>query len=242
MPTSTRNSVFWRGTIDAAPFLLVVGPFAILFGIVATEAGLRVLETMAFSVLVIGGASQFAAVSLMAEDAPTLIVLATALTVNLRMAMYSASMVPYLGAAPLWKRALVSYILLDQSYAVSILKFEKEPKMTVNERLLYFCGTMVLVAPLWYVFTWVGAVVGSQIPPEYAIDFALPITFIAMVAPMLRTPAHIVTAFVSVVGSLVLSVLPAGTGLLVAGVLAMIAGAQTELWMERRQKQKGVAE
>lgn len=241
MPTSTRKSVFWRGAFDAAPFLIVIGPFGMLFGIVATEAGFRVLETMAFTVLVIGGASQFAAVSLMTENAPTIIVLATALTVNLRMAMYSASMVPYLGEAPLWKRALASYILLDQSYALSIMKFEAAPKMTVNERLRYFCGTMVLIAPLWYVSTWIGAVVGSQIPPEYAIDFALPITFLAMVAPMLRTLAHIVTALTSVVASLALTFMPAGTGLLVAGILAMIAGAQTELWMTRRNEKSEAA-
>jgi predicted branched-subunit amino acid permease len=135
---STTGNPFLRGLRDGAPFLLVIVPFSMLFGVVATEAGLTVVESMGFSVLVIAGASQFAAIALMADNAPTLIVLATALAVNLRMAMYSAALVPHLGAAPLWQRALISYLLVDQSYAASILEYERRPEMTLAHRLSYF--------------------------------------------------------------------------------------------------------
>ena len=94
MPTETTKSIFRSGARDAAPFTLVVGPFAILFGVVATEAGLNLLETMSFSFLVIAGAAQLTALQLMVDQAPTIIVIASALAVNLRMAMYSASLTP----------------------------------------------------------------------------------------------------------------------------------------------------
>ena len=234
--TPQARAAFWRGTRHGAPFTLVVGPFAVLFGVLATEAGLNVLETLAFSVVVIAGAAQFTALQLMSENAPTALVLASALAVNLRMAMYSASLTPYLGAAPLWQRALVAYIILDQSYACASVEYEKRPEMGISERVAYFFGTASTVVPAWYICTYFGAAIGQQIPQSWALDFALPITFLALMAPMLRTTAHLVAAFVSVTVSLALAGLPYSMGLLIAGILAMMAGAQAEVMLNKGEK------
>ena len=94
---------------------------------------------------------------------------------------------------------------------------------------------MAPVTPSWYAMTLAGALVGARIPPEFALDFALPIMFIAMMGPLLRTPAHIVAALVSVAGGLALAFMPYSTGLLLSAFAAMVAGARTELWLERRQ-------
>ena len=131
MTITTTKSAFRKGLADAAPFVLVIIPFSSLFGILATEAGLSVFETLAFSVVVIAGAAQFTALQLMQEHAPTAIVLASALAVNLRMAMYSASLTPYIGAAPLWQRAFAAYLTVDQSYVCSMAQYEKQPDMTI---------------------------------------------------------------------------------------------------------------
>ena len=234
MAISSTRRAFLQGARDALPFTIVVSPFALLFGVVATEAGLAVGEALAFSVVVLAGASQFAALQLLREDAPTIIALVSGLAVNLRMAMYSASLTPYLGATPIWQRAFAAYFLVDQSYALSLLKFEREPGMTPGTRTAYFFGTILPIAPLWYAMTVVGAMVGAAIPDAVALDFALPITFIALLAPMLRTLAHLAAAGTSVAAALALSFLPYNLGLLVAGVVAMIAGARTEVWLARR--------
>lgn len=234
MPGTSAKSCFTRGVRDALPFLLVVGPFALLFGVVGSEAGLNIAEVMGFSVLVIAGAAQFTALSLMQENAPTVVVLATSLAVNLRMAMYSASLVPYLGAAPLWKRAVASYFLVDQSYALVHLEYEARPESPISEKLAYFAGTMTLMPLFWYAATWTGAVLGSAIPESFALDFALPITFLALIAPALKTFAHVVAAGVSVTMALVLTGLPFSLGLLVAAGCAMAAGVAVEIAMERR--------
>ncbi|MFV0246089.1 MAG: AzlC family ABC transporter permease [Qingshengfaniella sp.] len=233
MATSTTKSAFWQGLFGGAPFLLVICPFAILFGVAGTEAGLTLAEVMGFSVLVIAGAAQFTAVQLMTEHTPTVIVLIASLAVNLRMAMYSAAMVPYLGAAPLWQRALVAYGLVDQSYALSVAKYQASPDMDLPRRLAFFGGIFVSVGLPWYVMTWVGAVAGTAIPPEMALDFAIPITFLAMVAPALRSLPHIVAALVSALGALVLNGLPYGMGLILAAIAAMAAGATTEHLLEK---------
>ncbi|MEO9777677.1 MAG: AzlC family ABC transporter permease [Sedimentitalea sp.] len=234
MPSTTAKSYFWKGIRDSSPFIFVAGPFGLLFGVLATEAGLKLFETMTFTMTVFAGAAQFAALQLMQENAPTLIVLASALAVNLRVAMYSASLTPYLGAAPLWQRALVAYFTVDQSYALSVVQFETDKSMSLPERLAYFAGTCALIAPFWYGATLVGAVMGSRIPESWALDFALPIAFLAMIAPMLRTTAHIVAAVVSIVTAIAAAGLPYNSGLLIAGLAAMMAGARTEVWLQRR--------
>ncbi|AXX99160.1 AzlC family ABC transporter permease [Profundibacter amoris] len=232
---TTTKRAFLQGIRDSLPFIVVVAPFAMLFGVVATEAGLSPLQTFGFSVAVIAGAAQFAAVQLMADNAPVLIIVATALAVNLRMAMYSASIAPYLRGVPFWQRAFMSYMLVDQSYAQGLLKYETEPDLTPSARVAYFFGTMMLNMPLWYGGTLVGALLGNRIPQDYALDFAVPITFLALVGPMLKTAAHVAAAFTSVLLTLVLAFLPYNLGLMVAALVAMMVGAQVELMVERRR-------
>ncbi|KPA21548.1 Inner membrane protein YgaZ [Shimia sp. SK013] len=234
MPSYYDRSTYLRGVKDGLPFILVVAPFALLFGVVATEAGLTVFETMTFSAVVIAGAAQFTALQLMNDNAPTVVVIASALAVNLRMAMYSASLTPHLGALPFWRRAFAAYTLVDQSYALSTLEYEKNPDMTLAQKTSYFFGVITPVLPNWYLWSLIGAMVGQSIPPELALDFAVPITFIAMIGPMLRTGAHVAAAFVSVTCAILFAFLPWNLGLIVAGVVGMMTGAQVELWQERK--------
>jgi len=235
MADTTSKSYFWQGFRDGSPFIFVAIPFGTLFGVFATETGLTIVQTMAFTATVFAGAAQFAALQLLQDNAPTVIILASALAVNLRMAMYSASLTPYLGAAPLWQRAFAAYLLVDQSYASSIVRFEKEPQMTVPQRMAYFVGSVTPITPMWILATYLGAVLGTQIPESWALDFALPITFLAMIGPMMRTFPHVVAALVAIVVSLLTVAVPYNLGLLVAGCAGMIAGAQAELWTERRK-------
>ena len=232
---SPIRKAFLRGVISALPMTVVVGPFALLFGVVATEAGLSVVETMLFSISVFAGASQFAALQTMQENAPVLVVLATALAVNLRMVMYSVTLAPHFGELPLRSRALMAYFLVDQSFATTVAEIDRNPAMTALEKRAVFFGAVVAVAPLWFLASLVGGLIGQAIPPDYALDFALPITFLAMVAPMLRSLPHLVAAAVSILLSLALAGMPYGTGLLVAASIAMAAGAGLERWQEGRR-------
>lgn len=234
MTSTTPNSAFWSGVRDGAPFIFIAGPFAVLFGVLGTEAGLNIFEVMSFSVVVIAGAAQFTALQLLVDNAPTVIVLISALAVNLRVAMYSAALTPYLGAAPLWQRVFIAYFLVDQSYALSHAKFDAAPTMSVPERVRYYAGTNLLVMMAWFSCSYAGAALGTALPADLPLDFALPIAFLAMVGPMLRTPAHMVAALTAILISLASASVPHSLGLLIGGLAGMMAGAQTELWLERR--------
>lgn len=233
MSSTTRNSGFREGVIAGLPFLVIGGPFAMLFGIVASEAGLSVVQTVSMSVLVIAGAAQFTAVQLMTDAAPVWAVLAASLAVNLRMAMYSAALQPHLGAAPVGQRLLIAYLNVDASFAIGMLEFEERPERPLPEKVAFFCGTMALMAPLWVLGTLAGVVAGEWLPQGVSFDFAMPILFLALVGPMLKTAAHLGAAVTSAVAAMVFSGLPPGTGILLAGFLAMAVGAEIERRRER---------
>mgnify|MGYP002639414970 CR=1 FL=1 len=223
-----NSSLYWQGFRAGIPFIIVVGPFGLLFGVVATEVGLDTIQTMAMTVLVIAGAAQFAAVQLLAENAPALVIIMTGIAVNLRMAMYSASIAPHIGKSATWQRILMAYFLVDQSYAVSVLKYESEPELNLSQKVAYFFGSITPIAPIWYASTYVGIIAGSAIPQEYALDFAIPITFLALVGPNLRSFPHLSAALVSVCASLLLIDLPYNIWLIIAAFLAMMTGAFIE--------------
>ena len=233
MTISNPKAAYRQGVLDGAPFILVAVPFAMVFGLLAVEAGLPVVQVMVFSGAVIAGAAQFTALGLMTDGAPTIIVLLTALAVNLRMAMYSAALAPYLGPAPLWQRALAAFVLFDQTYAASALRFEENPGWSVPTRMAYYAGSATPVVPAWLLGTFLGAVTGSALPEWLALDFAVPICFLALIGPMLRSPAHIAAAMTSVVMALAFAWLPYSLGLIVAGLIAMLVGAEIDRRMSR---------
>ena len=231
-PDLTR--AFRLGIRDGLPFLIVIVPFGMLFGVLAGEAGWSLTEIMAMTILVIAGASQFTALQLLSEHAPLLIAIVTALAVNLRLAMYSASLAQYIGATPPLGRVLAAYCLTDQTYGISMTRLARGPELTPRERLAHFLGGAVPVCIPWYFATWLGTALGSAIPPALALDFAAPITFIALVGPGLRTLPQIAAALVSVVVALALAALPYNLWLLIAALAGMTTGALTEIWLERR--------
>lgn len=228
MDHTDAMSSYWRGVTGALPFLLVVGPFGTLFGVIATDAGLNVLETLSFSLVVIAGAAQFTAVQLMQDNAPTVVVLASALAVNLRNAMYSASITQHLGALPLGKRIVAAYFLNDQTFAASIIDYEERPQQTLAQKFAFFMGVATPVCIPWYLFTLLGAWVGESVPPELGLDFVLPIAFIAMLAPGLRTGAHRAAALVAALLALGFAWLPFNLGLMVGALSGMMTGAELE--------------
>ncbi|MEM9717432.1 MAG: AzlC family ABC transporter permease [Pseudomonadota bacterium] len=224
---------FWIGFRDCLPFFLMALPFGVLFGAVATELGWNLAQTMVATILVIAGASQFTAVTLWAEGTPVLFVLITALAVNMRMAMYSAALVPHFGKASPWYRAWLAYAIVDQNFALAIQKYEAEPELTWQEKAAYFVGFFCFIAPVWISSTLIGALFGNAIPESFALDFAVPILFIAIFAPLLRSIPNIAAAFVSVVVALTLYWVPYSMGLIFAAVAAMMVGAQTEIWITK---------
>ena len=233
MSKKSNLNTYGQGLLDGLPFMLAVIPFGLLFGVVASDAGLSLIEVIAMTSLVIAGASQFTAIHLLVDGTGVLIVTLTALVVNLRMAMYSAALVPHLGKAPLWQRAFVAYLNFDQTYAVSVDTYEQRSDWNIQNKVTYFFGVATPIAPMWIMMSLIGALAGKRIPFELGLDFILPITFIALFAPMLKNLSQVLAALTSSCVALLFVWMPNGLGLMLAAVCAMIVGFITETQIEK---------
>ncbi|HUF87482.1 MAG TPA: AzlC family ABC transporter permease [Thermohalobaculum sp.] len=222
------------GAWAAVPVLLAVGPFGFIFGAFATEAGLDPLQTMAMTAIVTAGAAQLAALQLLVDDAPALVAVLTGAVVNLRMAMYSASIAVHWRGVPMLWRVPAAYFLQDQSYTLSLRRYRERPDEPLSDRIGFYFGTGSITVVTWICGSWLGVVAGRMMPPEWGLGFAVPVTFLALVAPLIRGRANIAAAVVAGLAALGLHGLPYGLGLLLAAALGIAAGMAAPRLARRR--------
>lgn len=223
VPRATGRRGFLAGMVACLPLLLAVGPFGLIFGIVAAETGLDLAQTMVMTVTVIAGAAQLAALQLLGDGAPAVLAILTGAVANLRLAMYSASIAPWWQGAPLHVRALAVLVLHDQSYALSMIRYGKREE-PLAARIGFFLGVGVLTASTWTAATLIGATLGDRLPADLDIGFIVPVTFLAITAPMLRGRDNLIAAAVAVGLALGFAWAPYGLGLIVAAAGGIATG------------------
>jgi 4-azaleucine resistance transporter AzlC len=221
------GSEFIAGVRAQLPILLGVVPFGVIFGALARSAGIPPVESQGFSLLVFAGSAQFIAVGLVAESTPPLIVVLTILIVNLRHLLYSATMAVRFQPLPLRWKIPLAWLLTDEAFAVGSLRY-RQPD--VRRAHWFFLGTGLALWASWQLSTAAGIALGELIPNSWMLDFALPLTFMALLAPTLEgRPAH-AAALAAAVSSILLAGLPYRLGLLLAALLGVAAGA----WIDQR--------
>ncbi|MEO0622121.1 MAG: AzlC family ABC transporter permease [Pseudomonadota bacterium] len=223
-PVRLGRRGFRAGLLSAIPVLAAVGPFGLIFGIVAAENGLNLAATLTMSALVIAGASQLAALQVLANDGPALVAILTGAVVNLRMAMYSASLAISWQGAPLNLRALAAVLLHDQSYGLSIQRYRTKPDDSLSDRLGFFFGVGLPTSLAWIVMTYLGATLGDRLQAYVDLSFIVPVAFIAIAAPMLRGRANAVAAAVAATISVLLAGVPFSLGVMIGAAAGIVIG------------------
>jgi 4-azaleucine resistance transporter AzlC len=229
-PTRTRRREFLSGCRDELPILLGVAPFGMIYGLLALAAGLPASTAQAMSSVVFAGSAQFIAAQLIHDAAPAAVVIVTVFVVNLRHALYSASVAPFvrhLNAA--WK-AVLAYLLTDEAYAVAATRYQREGEHTdaAPFRHWYFLGAGITLWACWQASTAVGVFLGARVPASWSLDFTLPLTFIALVFPGLRDRAAAAAALSAGALAVLAVGLPYKLGLLVAALVGITAGLAVE--------------
>jgi len=212
---------FRAGVRDMAPLLVGVVPFGAVTGAAMVSGGLSVSQAISMSVLVYGGASQLAAVELLAGDTPVLVIAATALAINLRFAMLSASIASYFRRLPTAWRWLIGVLLVDVVYALSVATFERD---TDVDRRWYYLGAAVLLWLGWQGATVAGVLFGPAIPESIPFGFVVPLVFIGLLVPTLEDRPTVLAAGVGGVVAVAGANLPLNVGLLVATACGVGAG------------------
>jgi 4-azaleucine resistance transporter AzlC len=218
----TAAAELWGGVRAISPLLVGVAPFGVIYGVLAIASGVPPLAAQAMSFIVFAGSSQFLLAQLFAAGAPGAIMVASVALVNLRHALYSASMAPHLAHLPRrWKLAL-AYLLTDEAYAAAILRFQDAPARPNRHWYLLGAGGTLWLS--WQLSTAGGVVLGAEIPRGLPLDFALPLTFIAIVVPMIRARAALAAAATAGAVALACAGWPYKLGLLAAGISGIVVG------------------
>lgn len=230
----SRRKTFATGALAVAPMIPGVAPFGVIAGITAMATGLTATQAMAMSVTIFAGASQLATLQLLAQGAVPAVVILTALTINLRFAMYSASLAPHLyHLGPRWRFPL-AYFLVDQNYALSINRYQHGDRDGHPHGHWFFLGGGAALWVTWQTATAVGVFMGGGIPRDWSLDFAIPLVFMAVLVPALRHRLHVASALTGGLVATIAGSLPYNLGLVAGALSGITVGVTLEQWSRRR--------
>ena len=225
------SSDFRAGFAEMLPACIGLIPFGLVCGVGAATAGASWLAALGMSAIIFSGAAQILAGQLLAGGAPLMVIVLTCSVLGLRFLMYSAAMAPYLKGLPgHWQQAL-AFLLTDQAFAAAIRRFNAKDDPHGGAR--HFLGSGMALWIGWQVTNMVGFFAGNLIPASWSLEFAVPLCFLALVAPLLRDMPTIFAAVVAGIAVIALDGLPMKLNLIVAGVIGIVAGTLADLTRER---------
>jgi len=226
MPYQSGKQAFLGGVRALMPATPGVIPFGLVTGITATEQGMPPGTTLGMTLLFYAGSAQMAALQLLRNDAFALVILLTALVINLRFVMYSASLAPHLQGLPRrWKWPL-SYMLSDQAYALSILRFSSGDLQRFGAH--FYAGTALAMWLTWQLSVMAGVFLGAGVPASWSLQFAIPLAFLALLVPAIRGSASFGAACVGGLVAVLAIDMPYNLGLLLASLCGILAGLTIE--------------
>jgi len=235
----TPRREFAAGIRAELPILLGVLPFGLIYGALALQAGIPPAPALAMSSIVFAGSAQFVATQLIAVGTPIGLLLLTTFVVNLRHLLYSASLAPYLRPLrPAWKVAL-AYLLTDEAYAVAITHYSQTSPTRAtppphrdepDHRHWFFLGAGLTLWTTWQASTAAGLYLGARIPTSWHLEFALPLTFLALARPAVTDRATAITVLVASVVGIASYGLAMRLGIIVAALAGIAAGIVAETW------------
>ena len=225
---SSKKSEFLRGVRAELPILLGVTPFGMIYGVLAASAGLSPFDAQAMSAVVFAGSSQFMLVQLFEMGTPAIMMVLTGFVINLRHALYSASIAPYTRhLSTLWK-AILSYLLTDEAYVVAVMRYRDDEEIT--HKHWFFLGAGLALWTCWQISTAAGLFLGTQVPPEWGLDLTLALTFIAIAVPAIKDRPSLLSALSAGATALLAWNLPYKLGLIASALVGISVG----LWSEKQ--------
>ncbi|MBE9059528.1 AzlC family ABC transporter permease [cf. Phormidesmis sp. LEGE 11477] len=226
------STEFWAGARDIIPLVVGAVPFGIIFGTLATTAGLSPSGTLAMSIFVFAGSSQFIAAGLIAAKTNWLLIVLTTFVVNLRHLLYAVSLLPYAKKLPQMWKMLMAFWLTDESFAVGIRRYESNEQSAFKH--WYYIGAALTMYLNWQLCTLLGITTGQLVPnaAEWGLDFAMSVTFIGMVVPYVKNKPMGIAVIVAGVIAVLGYGMPHKLGLMAAAIAGIIAGVLSEKAIE----------
>jgi 4-azaleucine resistance transporter AzlC len=208
----------------ALPLALGLVPFMLMYGVVMHAAGYAPLVAQVMTLLVFAG-SQVVMAQLLLAGVPGVLIVATCVTMNLRYALYSASIAPSLRRLSLpWRLVLASF-LTDETFLLSVRRSE----VPEQHRPWFLLGAGLDIWLACQSGTALGSLLGPVVPVAWHVEFTATLTFLALLVLTLRDRASWGTAAVAGGCALLTGGLPWKLGLLLATGAGMLVGRLLEM-------------
>jgi predicted branched-subunit amino acid permease len=217
-----RREAFMSGARATAPALVATSIWGLVTGVAMIKTGLTTVQALAMTLLVYAGSAQMASLPLIAAGAPVWVALLTAVVVNLRFIIFSATLWPYFGRMPLLRRMGLGYVTADISLAIFMARYGNAPanQRGNTDQVWYLLGSSGATWLSWQPTSIIGILLAGLIPGQWGLEFAAILALIVLTVPMLQgrpAAAGCVTA-----GGV--AVLAAGMPLKLGLLLAVLAG------------------
>jgi 4-azaleucine resistance transporter AzlC len=184
-----------KGILDVSPLMIPVFPFGIIYGVIGMELGIGPYMTVGLSIIIFGGASQIVLLQLFSAGASSLVILSSVGAVNSRHLLYGAVLSEYLSTMKLTWKIILSYVMVDQAFAVSNSYFKKNKKN--KNKHYHLLGAGLTCWTIWQISTILGIFLGSVVPEELGLSFTISLTFLALLINDFRKFKNIIVMMVS---------------------------------------------
>lgn len=239
----TKQQARWamakKGFLDMLPLNLAVLPWGILCGSLAIQRDFSVLEALLMPLIVFAGSAQLVAIELIANNASLATILFTTFIISSRHFLYGLALRDKLKLLPTNWRYGLGFLLTDELFALS----GHSTAFVGQLRLVYALiagGSFYLFWLLWNV---TGVIAGSYLPDltHLGLDFAIAVTFIALVIPTIINLPILVTVIVAGVLSVLFKLMAFELDLVAAALVAMYCGYLTDrLQQKNRSKSDNI--
>ena len=184
---SARGGDFAAGARAMVPWLAGVTPFGLVIGVSAAQADIPTLAGWLTGPAIYAGSSQVAAIEMLDAGTAPIVVVITALVINLRLILYSGAIAAHWRGTPRWWRAVAAYLLVDPSFAVGIDRYQRPGDSTDAHR--YYLGGAITLWIAWLLAIGAGATLGAQLPAALHLEFVIPLYLVGEIVPKLAVRA-----------------------------------------------------
>jgi Predicted branched-chain amino acid permease (azaleucine resistance) len=216
----TVRSVMCQGARDITPMVVGLVPFALAVGAVIAASSVDRGPGLASGPVVLGGSAQLAMIQMLGSGAAPVVIIVSALFINARILLYSASLAPWFADLPLRRRLLLAVPVIDQLHFTCVPRFERGD-LDQRDRTAYYVGAAVWLMSAWVVAQAGAVMLGARLPAAAHLDIAAPLALAGLLAKSTASRPSIVAA-VAAMGFVVVGArLPWNSAVLIATLAAI---------------------
>ncbi|MEL6982424.1 MAG: AzlC family ABC transporter permease, partial [Actinomycetota bacterium] len=170
-----------EGLRDVTPMVVGVAPFGLAIGAAISTTSLSLGQGLVSGVAILAGASQLTVITMLDDGVAPLVIILSALIVNVRILLYSAALAPWFRDEPLRRRLILAIPVIDQMYFTCVPRFER-CDLDRGERRAYYLAAGGFLIVGFLSTQAVAIVAGAQLPTWTGIGVMAPLALAGLLA------------------------------------------------------------